>query len=91
MCLIITFIAGIISLIVWLIDKNSTKTKTGFLVLMYFGASLMWCVDGIFAIFENEPFFDMSLNDTYLGLTVVGFGLLLYFIYRLVSKFKSTV
>lgn len=89
MCLIITFVAGLIALTIWLLDKKRKNSKTGFLVLMYFGASLMWCVDGFFALAENEPFFNISLDDTYLGLTVITCGLLLYFIYRLFLRFKT--
>lgn len=89
MCLIITELAALISFAVWFFDSKSKEHKTGMLVLMYLGASVMWSVDGFFALSEGEPFFDLSLNDALLGILVVVCGLILYSLIMLSAKVKS--
>ncbi len=90
MCLIITELATLISFAVWFFDSKSKEHKTGMLVLMYLGASVMWSVDGFFALSEGEPFFNLSLNDALLGILVVVCGLILYLLIMLFSKVKFT-
>lgn len=89
MCLIITELAALISFAVWFFDSKSKEHKTGMLVLMYLGASVMWSVDGFFALSKGEPFFDLSLNDALLGISVVVCGIVLYSLLMLFAKVKS--
>ena len=52
---------------------------------MYWGASLMWTIDGFFSVAEGEPFLNLSADDALLGLLIVICGLaawLLILLYR---------
>ena len=75
MCLLITLLAAVVSTIVWYVNAPENKFKLGTLSLMYWGAALMWMVDGFFSIAEGGPFLDLSLNDALLGLIIVICGL----------------
>ncbi|MCR5149008.1 MAG: hypothetical protein K6C35_08610 [Eubacterium sp.] len=85
MCLIITAIAAIVSALIWYFKLNDPKYQFSTLVLMYTGAALMWCVDGIFAVSEGEGFFDLSANDALLGLVVVVCGAAFWVIKLMIS------
>ena len=78
MCLLITLLAAVVSAIVWYVNAPCGKFHLGTLSLMYWGASLMWMVDGFFCAAEGEPFLDLSVNDALLGLLVVICGLVLW-------------
>lgn len=89
MTLLITLFAAIISTICWY-RSHDDKMKLSFLTLMFWGASIMWFVDAIFAFIEEgaEAFApapaDM-LNDAYLGLAVVALGLVIWIVRLLLS------
>ena len=89
MCLIITAFAAIFSTIVWYFKLNDRKYKMGTLSLMYWGASIMWFVDGIFAVANGEKFFDISIDDAVLGLLIVAIGLIAWIIMLLISDPKN--
>ncbi len=80
MCLLITLLAAVVSTIVWYANAPENKYQLGTLSLMYWGASLMWFVDGIFCIAEGEPFLDLSINDALLGFVIVTCGLVVWVI-----------
>ncbi len=86
MCLIITFAAAIVSTLIYIFKKIR---KFDILVFMYWGAAIMWSVDSIFSAANHEGFFNISLNDTYLGLVVVLAGLVIWGIIYLASKLKA--
>lgn len=71
MCLIITAVAAILSTLFWNIATKRRQLRLGLLCLMYWGATIMWIVDGFFRISSGEAFFDMSVDDTRLGITIV--------------------
>lgn len=75
MCLILTTIAAIICSALYFFKFSDKKYMLHTLALMYWGAALMWSVDGFFALSAGEPFFDLSLNDTMLGLLIVICGI----------------
>ena len=52
MTLLITLFAAIISTLVWYLNTTARDLKIGTLVLMYWGAVLMWSVDVIAHIFK---------------------------------------
>lgn len=89
MCLIITVIAAIAATIVWYFKLNERKYKMGALSLMYWGASIMWFVDGIFAAAGGESFFNISADDALLGVVIVICGLIFWLISLLVSDPKN--
>lgn len=90
MTLLVTVFAAIISTILWYQKENRKELRLGTLSLMYWGASIMWFVDAIFeyaelhaAYFTPDPM-DM-LNDLFLGLSVVAFGLIIWLVILLIK------
>ncbi|CAB1246549.1 conserved membrane protein of unknown function [Ruminococcaceae bacterium BL-6] len=89
MCLMITLLAAVVSTIVWYVNAPQNKLKLGTLSLMYWGASLMWTVDGFFCIAEGEPFLDLSAGDALLGLLIIICGLAAWLLILLYSDPKK--
>jgi hypothetical protein len=85
----ITLLAAVISTIIWYVNAPESKLKLGTLSLMYWGASLMWIVDGFFCIAGGEPFLDISVNDALLGLLIVICGLAAWLMILLYSDPKK--
>lgn len=75
MCLVITAFAAVITTLVWYFRAHERALGLGTLALMYWGAALMWLVDGFFVVAEGEAFLDLSANDALLGVVVVLCGL----------------
>ena len=76
MCLIITIITAAVLTVVWFIlRQNGKNVKSLFTTMLAFwAAALMWSVDGVASVIGGEPFFDISMEDTILGLIIVGCG-----------------
>ena len=76
MCLILTCIAAVITTVLYFrYSKISARFSLEHLALMYWGAALMWSVDGVFRLMEGERFLELTVNDTLLGILVVICGL----------------
>ena len=96
MTLLITVFAAIICTVIRYNNAPHSKMKIGILCLMYWGASLMWQVDAIFEYFELHAMYfnpapvDM-LNDFYLGLSVVAFGLIIWLVILLIQDPKGVI
>lgn len=96
MTLLTAAFAAIITTIVWYNNENRNLLKLGTLSLMYWGATLMWFVDAIFEYAELKAEYftpapaDM-LNDFFLGLSVVAFGLIIWLVILLVKDPKGIV
>lgn len=95
MTLLLTVFAAIIATVVWYTRKDDSM-KTGILVFMFWGASIMWLVDAIFeyaelgaAYFAPAPA-DM-LNDAFLGLSVIALALIVWLIRLLILDPKGRV
>ena len=94
MTLLITAFAAIIATVAWYNVKADRKLGT--LALMYWGASLMWLVDSVVEYIEaGAEFFtpetaDM-INDSYLGLSVVVLGLIIWTVVLLVKEPEGKV
>ena len=80
MCLVITAFAAVITTIVWYFKMPQSEYLLGRLALMYWGATLMWCVDGFFSVAEGESFLDLSMNDALLGVVVVLCGVVAWIV-----------
>lgn len=83
MTLLIAVIAAVTVTIVWYMSPAARKMKTGTLALMYWGASLMWLVDAAVEYAElRADYFTPApadmLNDAFLGISVVAFGLVIW-------------
>ena len=90
MTLVITFLAAAIVTAFWYAKAPNSEMRLGTLALMYWGAALMWCVDGINGLIQGEGFIEIAdtaamLDDAILGLVVVAVGLAAWAIY-LVAK-----
>lgn len=88
MCLILTIVAAVLTTFAWRFMFTDKKYMLSRLALMYWGASLMWSVDGIFSIAEGEGFFNLTLDDTYLGIVVVFSGLAVWAIMLVTRELK---
>jgi len=93
--LLITVFAAIISTITWYGKKDDTM-KIGTLCLIYWGASLMWLVDAVMAYIEMgaqcfKPAITDMINDTYLGISAVALGLILWLAVLLIKDPKGII
>ena len=90
MTLLIAVFAAVITTIIWYTNDKRSQLKLGTLTLMYWGASLMWLVDAVVEYIElGAEYFTPApadmLNDTFLGLSVVAFGLIIWLVILLVK------
>ena len=88
MTLLIAFFAAIITTVIWYNSK--TDRKLGSLVLMYWGASLMWLVDAVVEYIEvGAEFFTPAtedmINDAFLGVSVVALGMFIWLVILLIK------
>ncbi len=95
MTLLITVFASVITTVLWY-NRKDDSMKTGILLFMYWGASLMWLVDAIFEYVElKEEYFTPALedmiNDSFLGLSVVALGLVIWVVRLLILDPKGSV
>ncbi|MBR6103264.1 MAG: hypothetical protein IKP95_12615 [Ruminococcus sp.] len=90
MTLLISTIAAIACTVIWYSSEKARKLQVGTLTLMYWGASLMWFVDAFVEYLDvKEEYFNPAakdmLNDTFLGLSVVALGLVIWIVILLVK------
>ena len=96
MTLLITSFAAIITTVIWSRNLPDRSMQIGTLCLMYWGASIMWLVDAIVEYSEmGAEFFEQApadmLNDSFLGLSVVSLGLIIWLVILLVKDPKGVV
>jgi hypothetical protein len=89
MCLLLTLLAAAVSTVLWKSGAAKPEWKMGTLSLMYWGASLMWTVDGIFRVAEGESFFEMTMDDALLGLLIVVCGIAGWLLTLWVARLKA--
>ena len=80
MCLILTICAAIAFTAAYFQAKKSGRNVKSIFsaMLMFWAASLMWSMDGVASVLEGEGFFDISLEDTVLGLIILASGLFVF-------------
>lgn len=90
MCLIMTIITACVLSSIFIMQRNKGTTKKSLTtaILMFWAAAIMWCVDSITCVLEGEPFFDISKEDSILGVIVVAIGLAVFAILSLLEKRK---
>ena len=88
MCLIMTILTAVILSVFYFRAEKQGKTAKSLLTstLMFWGAALMWSVDGIASLLEGEPFFDISSEDTVLGAIIVVCGLAIFAVLAALEK-----
>ncbi|MBP5697473.1 MAG: hypothetical protein J6X11_12635 [Treponema sp.] len=91
MCLIITACtAAAFTVAFFMNKKNGRDNKSVFMaMLMFWAASLMWSMDGVASVLEGEGFFDISLEDTILGVIILASGLAVFMLHSLWQKRKA--
>ena len=91
MCEIMTIAAALVFTVVYAVQrKRGISSKPVFVtMLMFWGAALMWAVDGIASVLEGEPFFDISMEDTILGFIILGSGLAIFAFMLLINRAKK--
>ena len=79
MWLIMTALAAVITTAIWYVKAPEGKYKLGLLSLIFWGATLMWFVDHVMAyLAEGGEFFEINLDATLLGLSVIIFALIIW-------------
>lgn len=96
MTLLITVIAAVICTVIWYRTVPNDKMKVSTLCFIYWGASLMWLVDGFFEYAQlRAEFFTQSVqnivNDTFLGISAVTLGLVIWIIKLLINDPKNVL
>jgi peptidoglycan biosynthesis protein MviN/MurJ (putative lipid II flippase) len=92
MWLILTALAAIITTVIWYVKAPQDKYKLGLLSLTFWGATLMWLVDHVMAyLTEGGEFFEVSLDATLLGVSVIVLALFAWVIVLLVSDPKGVL
>ena len=95
MTLLICVFAAVAATVVWYTRKDDSL-KLGCLCFLYWGASIMWLVDAIFEYAElQEAYFTPALedliNDSFLGLSVVALGLVIWVVMLLIRDPRGRV
>ena len=95
MTLLICVFAAIIATIKWYKRENDDM-RLGILRFMFWGASIMWLVDAVFEYAElRADYFTPAaadmLNDTFLGLSVVALGLIIWVIRLLILDPRGVI
>lgn len=85
MTLLLTLFAALAVTVIWYVNPNARRLHIGTLCLMYWGASLMWFVDAVVEYLEMmdeyfHPSYADMLNDSFLGLSVIALGLVIWMI-----------
>lgn len=96
MTLLTAVFAAVIATAVWYKNASSRELKVSTLCLMYWGASLMWLIDAVVEYAEaGAEYFSPApldmLNDLFLGLSVVAFGLVIWLAILLIKDPKGVV
>ena len=96
MTLVLTLLAAVIATVVWNAKLPDNSMHIGTLALMYWGASLMWIVDGIACLAEGEAFIEVvdtaaMFDDAMLGGVVIICGLVAWIVYLLVKDPKHAL
>jgi len=87
-----TALAAVITTVIWYIKAPDDKYKLNLLSLIFWGATLMWLVDHIMAFLtEGGEFFEINLDATLLGVTVIVLALLVWLIVLLISDPKGVL
>lgn len=90
MCFIITGLAAFMATVIWYANGSEDKYNLSTLCFIYWGATLMWFVDHVMAFLtEGGEFFEITLDATLLGITVVFFGLSVWLTMLLVRNPKG--
>ena len=89
MCLLLTLIAALFSLVVWLFKKISAKKNDRSLLAvtgMLWSAEAMWCAMGAISALSGGDFLEMTVKDALLGFVVIAAAVAMYIFLRRKNK-----
>ena len=91
MCLILTICTALaFSGVYFYQRKKSCVSKNVFAsMLMFWAASLMWSMDGVASVLSGEGFFDLSIEDTILGVIILACGMTVFVLLSIMQRRKS--
>ena len=80
MCEIMTIVAALAFTAVYFLGKRQRRPSSAAFttMLMFWGAALMWAVDCVAEKMDGEPLFDISREDTILGLIILAAGIAVF-------------
>jgi hypothetical protein len=89
---LLTALAAIIATALWYVNAPEDKYKLSLLSFIYWGATIMWLVDHVIVyVQEGGEFFEIDVDATGLGLSVLLLGLFVWVIVLLVSDPKGVL
>lgn len=96
MTLLLTSLAAVTVTVIWYVSEHARNLKVGMLCYMFWGASLMWLVDAAAEYLELgadyfTPEWTDMVNDAFLGVSVIGFALVVWVITLLVKDPKGVI
>lgn len=92
MWLILTALAAIVTTILWYVNATEDKYKMGLLSLFFWGATIMWFVDHVMAyVSEGGTFFEINLDATLLGVSVIILAVIVWLLVLLISDPKGVL
>ena len=96
MTLLITLSAAIAATALWYKKAPDDTMRVSTLCFLYWGGALMWMVDAFFAYLEEGaayfvPSLQDMVNDGFLGLAVVVFGLFIWICVLLLKDPKGVL
>ncbi len=92
MFLILTALAAVITTVVWYANAPEDKYKVGMLSLFFWGATLMWLIDHVMAyLAEGGEFFELNLDATMLGISVILLALIVWMLILVISDPKGAL
>ena len=96
MTLLIALACAAIATALWYVKAPDNSMRFGVLALMYWGAALMWMVDGIACLAEGEAFIEIidpavMFDDAMLGLLVAVIGVAAWAVYLAVKDPKHVL
>lgn len=96
MTLLTAVFAAVVCTALWYGSAAARELKVGVLCWMFWGASLMWLADAIFAYRELgaayfAPTGEEMLNDLFLGLSAIALALVIWVVVLLVKDPRGVV
>ena len=93
MCEIMTIVAALAFTAIYFSGKRAGRPSSAAFttMLMFWGAALMWSVDCVANKMEGEALFDISREDTVLGVIIVAAGLIVFAALCLAGRLRARV
>lgn len=96
MTLLISVFAAIISTAVWYFNSKRKEFALSLPCYLFWGSTIMWFVDAVFEYAELgadyfTPALEDMINDSFLGLSVVALGLIIWLAVLLIKDPNGVV